>query len=185
MTHPRMPKTAPPLSRRLEAAFARLDPATPVPPWPRAVRIGVDYSLRAAGMDPQTDVEADSLAYACYALGHLAERDRKQGDPSASIPAQEHAARAGAECARAFDLLGQLRDASAEWARRGWAVPTLAPHTIKILQRAARGERVRDDILAPVLEAAQHVAGELGQRLLATRPVDAANLAGFDQPDRA
>jgi hypothetical protein len=26
-TQPRMPKTAPPLSRRLEAAFARLDPA--------------------------------------------------------------------------------------------------------------------------------------------------------------
>jgi hypothetical protein len=32
MTQPRTPKPAPPLSRRLEAAFARLDPATLVPP---------------------------------------------------------------------------------------------------------------------------------------------------------
>jgi hypothetical protein len=66
MTHPRMPKTAPPLSRRLEAAFARLDPATPIPSWPRAVRIGVDYALRVNGMNPQTDAEADSLAYVLY-----------------------------------------------------------------------------------------------------------------------
>ena len=179
-----MPKTAPPLSRRLEAAFARLDPATPVPSWPRAVRIGVDYSLRVTGMDPQTDAEADSIAYACFVLGNLAERDPK-GDPPATGTAQDRAQRAGADYARAFNALAQIRDGSADWARRGWAVPTLADPTMRILQRAARGERVREDVLAPVLEAAQHVAGELGQRLLATRPVDAANLAGFDQPDRA
>jgi hypothetical protein len=185
MTQPRMPKPAPPLSPRLQAAFARLDSATPVPVWPRAVRIGVDYSLRVAGMDPQTDVEADSLAYACYALGHLAERDRKQGDPPASIPAQEHAARAGAECAQAFDLLGQLRDASAEWARRGWPVPTLADHTMRILQRAARGERVRDEVLAPVLEAAEHVVGQLGWRLLSTHSESTRHPPGLDQADRS
>jgi hypothetical protein len=142
MTQPRMPKTTPPLSRRLEAAFARLDPATPVPAWPRAVRIGVDYSLRVTGMNPVTDREADSLAYGCFVLGNLAERD-PPGDPPATCTAQDRAARAGADCARAFDLLGQLRDNAAEWARRGWAVPTLADHTMRILQRAARGERVR------------------------------------------
>jgi hypothetical protein len=81
MTQPRMPKTAPPLSRRLETAFARLDPATPVPPWPRSVRIGVDYSLRVTGMNPATDRDADSLAYACFVLGNLAECD-----PPGAIP---------------------------------------------------------------------------------------------------
>jgi hypothetical protein len=177
-----MPKPAPPLSRRLEAAFARLDPATPVPPWPRSVRIGVDYSLRASGMDPVTDAEADSLAYTCFVLGNLAKRDPK-GDPPATCTAQDRAARAGADCASAFDVLGQLRDASADWAHRGWAVPTLAPLTTRILQRAARGERVRDDVLAPVLEAAQHVAGQLGQRLLAAYPINTAHLAGLDQRD--
>ena len=174
-----MPKTAPPLSRRLEAAFARLDPATPVPPWPRAVRIGVDYSLRVTDMNPTTDREADSVAFACFVLGNLAERD-PPGDPPATVTAQERAQRAGADCARAFDLLGQLRDGSAEWARRGWAVPTLAEHTMRILQRAARGERVREDVLAPVLDAAEHVAGELGMRLLATHPKDAFDLASLD-----
>jgi hypothetical protein len=62
----------------------------------------------------------------------------------------------------------------------------LAPHTIRILQRAARGERVRDEALVSVLEAAEHVAKELGSRLLATPyPIDAAHLAGLDQRDRA
>jgi hypothetical protein len=130
------------------------------------VRIGVDYSLRATGMNPATEREADALAYACFVLGNLAKRD-PPGDPPATVTAQERAQRAGADCARAFDLLAQIRDGSAEWARRGWAVPTLAPHTMRILQRAARGERVREDTLAPVLEAAEHVAGELGSRLLA------------------
>ena len=179
-----MPKTEPPLSRRLEAAFARLDPATPVPPWPRAVRIGVDYSLRVTGMDPQTDAEADSIAYACFVLGNLAERDPK-GDPPATGTAQDRAQRAGADYARAFNALARIRDGSAEWARRGWAVPTLAPHTIKVLQRAARGERIRDDQLGAVLEAAEHVASELGNRLLAAEPIGASYLAGFDEPDRS
>jgi hypothetical protein len=149
MTQPRMTKTAPPLSRRLEAAFARLDPATPVPPWPRSVRIGVDYSLRVSGMNPKTEREADSLAYACFVLGNLVERD-PPGDPPATVTAQEHAGRAGADCARAFDLLAQIHDGSADWARRGWAVPTLADHTMRILQRAARGERVREAELTSV-----------------------------------
>ena len=175
-----MPKTAPPLSRRLEAAFARLDPATPVPPWPRSVRVGVDYSLRATGMNPATDREADSLAYACFVLGNLAKRD-PPGDPPATVTAQERAQRAGVDCARAFDLLAQIRDGSADWARRDWAVPTLADHTMRILQRAARGERVREDVLAPVLEAAGHVASELGSRLLAAYPIDIAHFAGLDQ----
>jgi hypothetical protein len=118
-----MPKTAPPLSRRLQAAFARLDPATPVPAWPRAVRIGADYALRASGMDPTTDREADGLALVCFILGNLAERDPK-GDPPATVTAQERACRAGPDHARAFAALSQLRDASIEWARHGWAVPT-------------------------------------------------------------
>ena len=178
----RMPKPAPPLSRRLEAAFARLDPATPVPPWPRAIRLGVDYALRVVGMNPQTDAEADGLARTCFILGQLQQRD-PPGDPPATCTAHEHVGRAGADCARAFDLLGQIRDGSAEWARYGWAVPTLADHTMRILQRAARGERVRDDVLAPVLAAAEHVAGELGMRLLASYPIDAAHPAGLDQRD--
>lgn len=164
-----MPKTAPPLSRRLQAAFARLDPATPVPAWPRAVRIGADYALRASGMDPTTDREADGLALVCFILGNLAERDPK-GDPPATVTAQERACRAGPDHARAFAALSQLRDASIEWARHGWAVPTLAEHTMRILQRAARGEHVREDVLTPVLAAAEHVAGELGSRLLAADP---------------
>jgi hypothetical protein len=77
------------------------------------VRIGVDYSLRVTGMDPATDRDADSLAYACFVLGALAEHD-PPGDPPATVTAQERAQRAGADCARAFDLLGQVRDASAE-----------------------------------------------------------------------
>jgi hypothetical protein len=177
MTRPRTPKPAPPLSRRLQAAFARLDPATP---WPRAVRIGVDYSLRVTDMNPATDRDADSLAYACFVLGNLAERD-----PPATVTAQERAQRAGADSARAFDLIGQLRDGSAEWARRGWAVPTLADHTMRILQRAARGERVREAELTSVIEAAEHVARELGRRLLASYPIDTAHFSGLDQRDRA
>jgi hypothetical protein len=179
-----MPKTAPPLSRRLEAAFARLDPATPVPPWPRAVRIGVDYSLRVTGMNPATDREADSLAYMCFALGHLVKRD-PPGDPPATVAAQEHARRSGPVHLRAFDLLGQVRDGTAEWARRGWAVPTLAEHTTRILQRAARGERVREAELTSVLEAAEHVAQELGWRLLSAEPVDAVHFTGLNQRDGA
>jgi hypothetical protein len=105
MTQPRMPKPAPPLSPRLQAAFARLDPATPMPAWPRAVRIGADYALRASGMDPTSDREADSLALICFILGNLAEHD-PPGDPPATVTAQDRAQRAGADCARAFDLLG-------------------------------------------------------------------------------
>ena len=135
-------------------------------------------------MNPATDREADSLAYTCFVLGNLAERD-PPGDPPATVTAQERARRGGADCARAFDVLGQLRDGSAEWARREWAVPTLAEHTMRILQRAARGERVRDDQLGAVLEAAEHVAGELGNRLLAAEPIGASYLAGFDEPDRS
>lgn len=79
---------------------------------------------------------------------------------------------------RAFDLLAQIGDGSADWARRGWAVPTLADHTMRILQRAARGERVREAELASVLEAAEHVAGELGSRLLAAEPNTPARAKG-------
>jgi hypothetical protein len=168
------------LPARLMRAFERLDPATPVPDWPRSVRIGVDYSLRVTGMDPQTDAEADSLAYTCFVLGNLAKRD-PPGDPPATVTAQERAARGGAGCARAFDVLGQVRDGSAEWARRGWPVPTLADRTTRILQRAARGEHVQEDVLTSVLEAAEHVAQELGWRLLAADPVDTARFAGLNQ----
>jgi hypothetical protein len=130
-------------------------------------------------MNPQTEREADSLAYACFVLGNLAKRD-PPGDPPATCTAQDRAARAGADFARAFDALARIRDGSVEWARRGWAVPTLADHTMRILQRAARGERVREGELTSVLEAAEHVAGELGMRLLATHPKDAFDLASLD-----
>ena len=139
------------------------------------MRIGVDYSLRATGMNPATEREADALAYACFVLGNLAEHD-----PPATVTAQERAQRAGADCATAFGLLGRVRDAAVEWARRGWAVPTLAEHTMRILQRAARREHVREDVLAPVLAAAEHVAGELGSRLLAAYPIDTAHFAGLN-----
>ena len=56
---------------------------------------------------------------------------------------------------------------------------------MRILQRAARGERVQEELLAPVLEAAGHVASELGSRLLAVDPVDAAHFTGLDQRNRA
>jgi hypothetical protein len=161
-----MPKTAPPLSPRLEAAFARLDGATPAPSWPRSVRLGTDYALRASGMDPQTDAEADSLAYTCFVLGNLAKRD-PPGDPPATVTAHDEANTAGPLNGQAFELLGQIRDGSAAWSRHGWAVPTLAPDTIQLLQKAARGEPVTDlGELLQVLEAAEHVARRLGMRLL-------------------
>ena len=84
------------------------------------------------------------LAYACFVLGTWPAR------PSGRPAGDGHGARtcgAGRSgLRRAFDLLGQFRDGSADWARRGWAVPTLAAHTMRILQRAARGERVREDV---------------------------------------
>ena len=101
------------------------------------------------------------------------------------MTAQERAQRAGADWARAFDALARIRDGSAEWARRGWAVPTLADHTMRILQRAARGERVREAELTSVLAAAEHVADELGSRLLAADPIDAAHFTGLNQRDGA
>ena len=61
------------------------------------------------------------------------------------------------------------------------AVPTLAPHMVWILQRAARGERVREAALTSVLAAAKHVADELGTRLLAANPIDTAHFAGLNQ----
>ena len=181
-----MPKPTQPLPPRLMRAFDRLaargDPPEP-PPWGRTIRLATDYSLRVAIDNIRTDTDADAIAALCLTLGLLEQRDPK-GDPPATVTAQERAGRAGADCGRAFDLLGQVRDGSDEWARRGWPVPTLADHTMRILQRAARGERVRDDVLASVLEAAEHVAGELGWRLLATsHPIGTTHLAGLNQPD--
>jgi hypothetical protein len=49
---------------------------------------------------------------------------------------------------------------------------------MRILQRAARGERVREHVLAPVLAAAEHGAGELGSRLLAADPNTPARAKG-------
>jgi hypothetical protein len=165
MTQPRMPKTVPPLSRRLEAAFARLDPTMPVPDWPRAVRIGVDYSLRVVGMNPETDEEADSLARTCFILGHLQHRDPK-GDPPATCTAHDHAARAGADYGRAFDLLGQIRDASAALLAYGEAIPSLPAKPLKLLQAAASGQRLRAEVLEEVLGAAQDLTDQLGMRVL-------------------
>lgn len=171
----RMLKSTQPLSRRLEAAFARLDPATPVPPWPRAVRVGVDYSLRVTGMNPATDREADSIAYACFVLGNLAKRD-PPGDPPASVPAQEAAERVGPDHARAFAALDMIRDSSAILAAAGLAVPALSPEAMRRLQRMARGAGRPD---TEALAAAEALADQLGGLVLIRRPGGANFRPGF------
>ena len=164
MTQPRMPKTAPPLSRRLEAAFARLDPATPVPAWLRAVRIGVDYSLRVSGIDPQTESEADSLAY-LLCTWHLSNRD-PPGDPPATESAQQRAGKAGPRNAQAFATLGTIRDAAQILKQHGEAVPTLPDKAMAVLQAAARGERRDETTLELVITKAEALAQELASRVL-------------------
>jgi hypothetical protein len=131
------------LSPRLMAAFDRLAKAPPpIPNWPRAVRLGVDYPLQVTANDIDTD--ADAHAYICYVLGNLQERDLP-GDPPATCAAYEHAEKAGPDYSGAYHLLTAIRDATDEWAARGRPdAPALPDATLRILQRAAHGERVAD-----------------------------------------
>jgi hypothetical protein len=170
------------LPAHLIRAFERLAKRghTPEPPpWGRTVRLAVDYSLRVTIAGIQSDAAADAIATTCIRLAQLEKRDPR-GDPPATCTAHEKARQAGPDYGRAFDLLGHIRDGSAEWIRHGWAFSALAPASMKILQRAARGERVREAELASVLEAAEHVTHELGRRLL-TQPRGALDRTGLDQ----
>jgi hypothetical protein len=151
------------LSPRLMAAFDRLAKAPPpIPYWPRCVRIGVDYPLQVTAGSIDTDRDADAHAYACYVLGNLQKRDPK-GDPPATCAAQARAEKAGLAYSRAYHLLMAIRDATDEWAARGRPnAPALPNTTLRILQRAARGERVADVAkLALVLDAAEQLSERL------------------------
>ena len=128
------------------------------PTWPRAVRLGVDCATRVGIASIETDEAADQIAYVCFALGNLQQRDPK-GDPPATCTALAHAEAAGADYARAFALLGSIRDATAELARSDAAIPALPAAAMRLLQQAARGERVRDgSTLTQVLDAAEQLA---------------------------
>ena len=166
-----MTKRNPTLSPRLMQAFDRLSrrleagEKLKIPSWPRSVRLGIDYALRVSGMDPATDAEADSTAWTCMMLCNLAKRD-PPGDPPATCAAHDHAARAGADYARAFDLLAQIRDNSAALLAYGEAIPSLPAKPLKLLQAAASGQRLRAEVLEEVLGAAQELADQLGMRVL-------------------
>jgi hypothetical protein len=67
------------------------------------------------------------------------------GDPPATCAAYEHAEKAGPDYSRAYHLLTAIRDATDEWAARGRPdAPALPDATLRILQRAAHGERVAE-----------------------------------------
>jgi len=142
--------------------------APKLPVWSRSVRLGVDYAVRLAIPDRDASAEAcDSWAWACMVLGNAAAADKERGDPPATCEAREVAHRAGPDHARAFELLDQVRDGSDAWAARGWATPALPAASMAILQRAARGERVKaSDDLEGVLAGAQALASQLAYPLL-------------------
>jgi hypothetical protein len=133
------------------------------PSWPRSVRIAVDYALRVAISDVGDMKEAEAASYArmCCTLGALQARD-PPGDPPATCSAQETAANAGKDYGRAVELLGHIRDSSARMLSRGVPVQALPAPTMRLMQRAARGESVSDDDLKGVLEAAQRLQDRLG-----------------------
>ena len=103
-----------PLSPRLMAAFARLDPdQIELPAWPRSVRLACDYSLRVAMAKIETDYsEADSIAYSRFVLGNLEQRDQphlsRRGGyrliaaarRSQSVPSSDQAQRSHLSCNR-------------------------------------------------------------------------------------
>jgi hypothetical protein len=159
------------LPAKLMAAFARLGenppPAEELPNWPRAVRIAIDYAMCVAIADvaDMKNDQADAFARTCTTLGALQAKD-PPGDPPASCAARDAAESAGSDYARAFDLLGQIRDSSAQLLQRGNAVPALPAATMQLLQQAARGEPVPDSELNGVLEAAQHLQDRLGFSVL-------------------
>lgn len=165
------PKPREDLSPLLMAAFDRMAkaPLRPIPNWPRSVRIGIDYPLQVCAGDIKTDRDADAHAYICYVLGNLQKRD-PPGDPPASCAAYDHAAKVGPAYSRAFSLLGTIRDCSAELAEAGEPAPCLPKAAMQVLQRAARGELVKQHLLEETLSAAETLARQLTDRVLRAPP---------------
>jgi hypothetical protein len=137
----------PPLPPKVLAAFRRAPPLPhPLPRWGRAVRLGIDYALRVAIPDDDASDEAiDSFVWNCIVLAAAAKADLERGDPPPTCTALKIAEAAGPDYSRAYDLLGTIRDCSAEWLERGWATPALPAAIMAILQRAARAEKVEDE----------------------------------------
>jgi hypothetical protein len=63
---------------------------------------------------------------------------------------------------RVFELLGTIRDSSAQLLKRQIPVPALPAATMALLQQGARGEPVHESELTGVLEAAQRLQDRLG-----------------------
>jgi hypothetical protein len=115
---------------------------------------------------PETDEDADAFAWMAVVLGSLQERD-PPGDPPATCVAHEKASRAGPAYGQAFQLLGSLRDCSHELTERGKHVVALPTAAMKVLQQAARGERVADQAeLETVLQAGELLSQQLAMRVL-------------------
>jgi hypothetical protein len=160
------------LPPKLRAAFARYrpDPNQKRPFYSRDVRIGIEYSLRVTVGDIKTDSEADAFAGLCIALGTLDQADVERGDPPATGAAMKTAERAGPGHARAFTLLNSIRDCSHCWAEDGRSYPALPEAKMRILQRAARGERVPQAELDDVLELAEELSRLLTHPFLERLP---------------
>jgi hypothetical protein len=159
-----------PLPDKLRSAFARYkqDPNRPLPRYPRAVRLGIDYTLRVTIDDIETDDEVETFVAHVMTLSRLQEKD-PPGDPPATCTAFDAAATAGPSYSRAFNLLGIIRDCSAQFTSRQSAVAALPEASMKLLQQAARAEPVEEAELAEVLEAAQRLADRLNLQPQRTR----------------
>lgn len=99
----------------------------------------------------------------------LASRD-PEGDPPANIEAFDRAEAASADHARAFALLGSIRDGSAVLAAAGMMVPTLPKRSMMLQLAARRREPVSEHVLFDVLDAAQALADPLADLALSLRP---------------
>jgi hypothetical protein len=129
---------------------------------PRAVRLGVNYALRVAG--PTGDPAV--FAHHCFAEGVRRHRDDAPGDPPPDCVARAAAERAGPLHARAFEVLGQLRDSSELLRRAGEGVLALPRSAEKLIQTAARGERIDTPRLGLALEQADRLIQRLSHQLL-------------------
>jgi hypothetical protein len=152
-------RVKPPLPAKLRSAFARYkqDPNRPLPRYPRAVRLGIDYTLRITIDSIETEDQADIFAWHARVLAELQKND-PPGDPPATCAAFDAAESAGPRYRRAFLLLGIIRDCSNQWRAAGRPVPALSEATMRLLQQAARAEPVEAAELTEVLEAAQQLA---------------------------
>jgi hypothetical protein len=133
-----------------------------VPYMPRAARLGVDYALRVAG--PTGDLAV--FARHCFAEGVRRNRDDAPGDPPPDCEARAKAERAGPLHARAFSTLERLRDSSELLRRTGESVLALPRSAEKLIQTAARGERVDTLRLELALEQADRLIRRLSHQLL-------------------